>query len=407
VSAALPVTVADVEAAATAIAGAVLRTPTAPSPRLSALTGADVVVKFENLQYTASYKERGALTKLLSLTDGERARGVIAMSAGNHALALAHHGRRLGIDVTIVMPRFAPFTKVAGAEALGARVVRHGDDLDEAAAEARRIMEAEGRVWVPPFDDPVVVAGQGTVALELLEDHPELDVLVVPTGGGGLLAGMAVVARDRRPDIELVGVQSARYPSVLHALGSVGSPTGGPTLAEGIAVPRAGEVPLRIIRALVDHLLTVGEPELEQAVTLLLEHEKVVAEGAGAAGLAALLAEPDRFRGRRVGLVLTGGNIDVRTLATVIMRGLVHTGRLTRLAVEIRDVPGALARLSSAIAAADGNIVEVAHQRLFSDLSITSAVLEVAVESRDAAHAAELVVALRDEGFAVRTLPLL
>jgi threonine dehydratase len=404
-----PVTLADVEAAAAAIAGAVLRTPSAPSQTLSALTGAEVVVKFENLQFTASYKERGALTKLLSLTPEQRARGVVAMSAGNHAQALAFHGRRLGVDVTIVMPRHAPFTKVAATEALGACVVRAGDDLGGAAAEAARIMEAEGRTWVPPFDDPLVVAGQGTVALELLADHPELEVLVVPVGGGGLIAGMAVAARGLEPALgrrlEVVGVQAERYPSMVNALDGGDRPVGGPTLAEGIAVPRAGELTAALARALVDDVVTVGEADLERAVTLFLEYEKVVAEGAGAAGLAALLAHGDRFRGRRVGLVLTGGNIDLRTLATVIMRGLVHSGRLSRLAVEMRDVPGELARLSAAIADAGGNIVEVAHQRLFSDLSITSTVLEVAVESRDAAHAAELVAALRAAGLAVRSLP--
>jgi len=401
VDATLPVTFEDVQAAARAIEGAVLRTPTARSRTLSAITGADIVVKFENLQFTASYKERGALTKLLSLTEDERARGVIAMSAGNHAQALAYHGRRLGIAVTIVMPAHAAFTKVAGTEALGARVVLHGRDVGEAAERARQLSRDEGLVWVPPFDDPAVIAGQGTVALELLDDAPPLDVLVVPVGGGGLISGMAIATKALAPHIEVIGVQAERYPSMLAALDGREHPVGGLTLAEGIAVPRAGELTTQIVRALVDDLVTVSEPRIEQAVNLYLEIEKVVSEGAGAAGLAAVLADPDRFRGRTVGLVITGGNIDLRTLSTVILRGLVRSGRLVRLTIELDDVPGALGRMTSTIADEGGNIVEVAHQRLFSDLSITSAAVEVAVETRDAEHANRLVEGLRAAGLRV------
>ena len=316
------VTLDDVLAAAERIAGAVERTPSARSHTLSAVLGTGIVVKFENLQFTAAFKERGALNKLLGLTEDERRCGVVAMSAGNHAQAVARHATRLGIEATIVMPAHTPFVKVQRTEVLGARVVLHGDDLGEATQEARRLAD-EGRTFVHPYDDPAVIAGQGTVALELLADHPELDALVVPTGGGGLLAGMAVVARAWRPDMTIIGVQSDRWPSMLAATTGQELPSGGPTIAEGIAVPVAGTISSALIEELVDEIVTVEDTTVEEAMNLLLEIEKVVVEGAGAAGIAALLQHPDRLAGREVGVVLSGGNIDPRLLASVIMRGLV------------------------------------------------------------------------------------
>ncbi len=395
------VTLDDVQAAAARIAGHVERTPSARSQTLSELLGCGVVMKFENLQFTAAFKERGALNKLLSLSDAERACGVVAMSAGNHAQAVARHATRLGIDATIVMPAHTPFVKVQRTEVLGAHVVLHGAGLAEATAEARRL-ETEGRTFVHPYDDPAVVAGQGTVALELLADHPDLEALVVPTGGGGLLAGMAVVARALRPDLTIVGAQSDRWPSMVSATTGRELPMGGPTIAEGIAVPVAGELTGRLIADLVDDVVTVPDTAVEEAMNLLLEIEKVVVEGAGAAGIAALLTHPDRLRGREVGVVLSGGNVDQRLLASVIMRGLVRSGRLTRLQVEIPDVPGSLALVATTVGQAGANIVEIAHQRMFLDVSARSAELEVVIETYDHAHVERVIAALADAGLAAR-----
>ena len=400
-AAALAVTAADVDDAARALAGVVVRTPTVHSRTLSAICGAEVWVKFENLQFTASFKDRGAAYRLRRLTPEERARGVVAMSAGNHAQAVAHQASLLGVPATIVMPRFTPNVKVHNTEALGATVVLHGDDLGQAADRAHEIEAAEGRVFVPPYDDRWIIAGQGTCALELLEDAPEVDTLVVPVGGGGLLAGMAVAAKARRPDLRLVGVQSELFPSMVGALTHRTIPYGGSTVADGIAVPRAGILTTPVFEALVDDVVTVDEGHVEQAVFLLLEIEKTVAEGAGAAGLAAVLAEPERFAGRRLGIVLTGGNIDPRILSQVIMRGMVRSGRLTRLAVDISDVPGSLARVSTCVGNLGGNIVEVSHQRVFSDLSLRSAVLELMIETRDGRHAGAIASALTAAGFHV------
>jgi threonine dehydratase len=394
------ITLDDVEAAAERIADAVERTPSSHSQTLSAVLGTGVVVKFENLQFTAAFKERGALNKLLSLSSSERACGVIAMSAGNHAQAVARHATRLGIDATIVMPANTPFVKVHRTEVLGARVVLLGEGLAEATAEARRIGELEGRVFVHPYDDPAVIAGQGTVALELLHDHPDLDSLLVPTGGGGLIAGMSVVARALRPTMTIVGAQSDRWPSMLAATTGTSLPVGGPTIAEGIAVPEAGTLTTRIISANVDRIVTVTDESVEEAVNLLLDIEKVVVEGAGAAGIAALLEHPDLLADREVGVVLSGGNVDPRLLASVIMRGLVRSGRISRLQVQVPDQPGVLGQVTTIIGGAGANIVEIAHQRMFLDVPARSAELEVIMETFDHDHVQRVLDALDVAGFA-------
>ena len=394
----------DVEAAAAAIAGAVEHTPCDRSRTLSEITGADIVVKFENLQYTASFKERGALNKLLHLTPGDRKTGVIAMSAGNHAQGVAYHARRLDIPATIVMPRHTPMTKVRLTGKLGARVLLEGDELDGATAAARRIAGDEGLTFVHPYDDDHVIAGQGTVALEMLADFPDLDCLVVPVGGGGLISGMAIAAKAIKPDVEVVGVEAAEFPSMQDALAGRPSRGGGPTIAEGIAVKTVGERTLAITRDLVDGIVSVSEREIERAITVFLEIEKTVAEGAGAAALAAVFANPDRFAGRRIGLVLSGGNIDLRLLASVIMRGLVRDGRIVSLRIELNDVPGALATVAGVFGDADANIIEVHHQRTFSDNSAKASDIDVVAEIRDTDHAEEVMSRLEDAGYRVRRL---
>jgi threonine dehydratase len=396
------VTLDDVRAAAQRIAGAVERTPSAHSQTLSAVLGTKITLKFENLQFTAAFKERGALNKLLSLSEADRRCGVIAMSAGNHAQAVARHATRLGIDATIVMPAATPFIKVHRTEVLGARVVLLGEDLAGATTEAWRIAEAEGRVFVHPYDDPAVVAGQGTVALELLEDHPELDALLVPTGGGGLLAGMAVVARALRPEMTIVGAQSDRWPSMLAATTGQDLPVGGPTIAEGIAVPVAGALTTRLIAQHVDRIVTFADESAEEAINLLLEIEKVVVEGAGAAGIAALLEHPDLLPDRHVGVVLSGGNMDPRLLASVIMRGLVRSGRLTRLEIQIPDQPGVLGQITTIVGSAGANIVEIVHDRMFLDVPARSAELEVVLETYDHDHVERVIQALSEAGFTAR-----
>jgi threonine dehydratase len=401
VSDATDVTIDDVRAAAERIAGAVERTPSARSDTLSEVLGTGIVMKFENLQFTAAFKERGALNKLLSLDEDERRCGVVAMSAGNHAQAVARHATRLGIEATIVMPAHTPFVKVQRTEVLGARVVLHGVDLGEATQEAWRLAD-EGRTFVHPYDDPDIIAGQGTVALELLADHPELDALVVPTGGGGLLAGMAVVARALQPTMTIVGAQSDRWPSMLAATTGAELVPGGTTIAEGIAVPVAGALTSRLVKDLVDEIVTVHDTSVEEAMNLLLEIEKVVVEGAGAAGIAALLEHPDLLPGRQVGVVLSGGNVDPRLLASVIMRGLVRSGRLTRLQIEIPDVPGTLGLVTTTIGEAGGNIVEIGHERMFLDVSARSAELEVVVETLDHDHVQRVLDALAAVGLAAR-----
>ena len=396
------VTLDDVRAAAARIAGSVERTPSARSEVLSEVVGAHVVVKFENLQFTASFKERGALNRLLLLTDEERRRGVVAMSAGNHAQAVARHAARLGIDAAIVMPAATPFTKVQRTRALGAHVLLEGDDLAGAFAACTRIAEGEGRVIVPPYDHPDIVAGQGTVALELLEDHPDLDTILVPAGGGGLLGGVAVAASALRPDIEVLGVQSERWPALANAVHGTDLPVGGATIAEGIAVPAPTPLTIELARQHAAGVLVVPEEAIEAGVNLLLDIEKVVTEGAGAAGIAALLEHRDRFAGRTVGVVLTGANIDPRLLASIIMRGLVRGGRIARLQVQVADQPGSLATVTAIVSAAGANVVEVLHQRMFLDVPARSAELELVVETFDLEHRGRVVAALEEAGFPVR-----
>ena len=394
----------DVKAAAARIAGDIVRTPCLLSRTLSDITGAEVYVKFENLQFTASFKERGALNKLLTLSEAERQAGVIAMSAGNHAQAVAYHARRLGIPSTIVMPAATPNVKVRQTEELGAQVILHGDMLEETAAQARTLREQQGLTFVHPYDDALIMAGQGTVALEMLEDHPDLEVLLVPIGGGGLIGGCAVAARGCRPDIRIVGVETELYPAAYQALHGQPTKCGGQTIAEGIAVKDTGPAALAIMRELVDDLLVVPETDIERAVDLYVTVEKTVAEGAGAASLAALLCQGEAFRGRRVGLVLSGGNIDSRLLASILMRALVRGGRITRLRIDIDDRPGVLANVARLIAEGRGNILDVHHQRMFLDVPAKQADLEIVVETRDRAHVSDILTRLRDSGYQVREL---
>ncbi len=374
----LPVTIADIRRAQAAIAGAVGQTPTIRAAALSEMTGCEVFLKLETLHPTGSFKERGALNKLLSLDPAERRAGVVAMSAGNHAQGVAYHARRLGIPATIVMPQGTPFTKIDRTEALGAKVLLKGDSLVDARRAADDLARERGLVLVHPYDDPAVIAGQGTIALEMLAEHPGLRALIVPVGGGGLISGIAVAARALSPDIEIIGVQSALYPSMYRVLHGIdpGLPTEGTTLAEGIAVKEPGELTRHIVKALVGAVHLVTERQLEGAVELLIERHKLVVEGAGAAGVAALLADPERCRGQQVGIVLTGGNIDARLLASLLMRGLVRGGRLVRLRAELPDLPGVLSRVAGVIGGLGGNIVEVHHQRLFHDTSVKRAELE-------------------------------
>ncbi len=395
----MSVTFDDIKAAAEAIDGEVVKTPCTRSRTLSALTGAELVLKFENLQYTGSFKDRGSLVKLKSLTPDESAAGVIAMSAGNHAQAVAYHATRLGIASTIVMPEGTPQVKAQNTQRLGARVVFEGETIDEAAVRARAIAADEGITFVHPYDDPKIIAGQGTVALEMLADFPDLDILVVPIGGGGLISGNAIAAKGINPDIEIIGVEAAMYPSMYQAVNGLTPQAGGRTIAEGIAVKTIGTMTLPIVERLVSDVLLVNESDLERGVQLLLGIEKTVAEGAGAATLAALLAHPERFAGRRVGAILTGGNIDLRLLSSVILRGLVRDGRIVRMRIEITDTPGTLARIAKVIGDADGNIIEVYHQRAFSGLPAKNADLDVVIETRDAEHVRDIMARLAAIGF--------
>ena len=392
----------DIRAAAARIAGAVARTPFLHSQTLSRLAGAELWLKFENLQFTASFKERGALNKLLALTDSQRRRGVIAMSAGNHAQGVAHHAARLGVRAVIVMPKGTPNSKVHGTQVLGAEVRIEGGSLAEAAAFAQELAAREGLVFVHPYDDADVVAGQGTVGLEMLEDHPDLDCLVVPVGGGGLIAGVATAALALRPGIEVYGVESKSWAAMYQRLNGLTVSVGGDTIAEGLAVRDVGELPLAIVREKVREVLLVEEEIIERAVVALIEIEKTVTEGAGAAGLAALLAHPQRFRGRRVGIPLCGGNIDSRMLSAVLMRGLVRDGRLVRLLVMMPDISGSLAKVATLIGEAGGNIVEVQHQRVFGTASVKRPEVEFVIECRDREHAHALLAALLANGVQVR-----
>lgn len=395
----MSVTLDDIRAAAARIRGSVERTPCLRSHTLSHITGCDLYIKFENHQFTAAFKERGALNHLLSLSEAERERGVIAMSAGNHAQAVAYHATRLGIRATIVMPRHTPNLKVRNTRELGAEVHLAGEGVAEAGEVAHRLAEEHDLVFVHPYDDERIIAGQGTIALEMLEDMPDLECLVIPIGGGGLIAGNAVAAKTLNPAIEVIGVQSQRFPAMQQALAGEEIQCGLATLAEGIAVKQPGRLTLPIIREFVSEIRLVDEPEIERAILLLLEIEKSVAEGAGAAGLAAVLADPKRFLGRKVGLVLCGGNIDMLALSSVIQRGLVRTGRIVRVRVAIPDVPGSLAELTRLLAEQRANVIQIAHQRTFTDLSLRATEVEATLETLGSDHTREVIEALRADGY--------
>jgi threonine dehydratase len=392
-------TLADIEAARRIIAGQVLRTPMLPAPKLSALTGAEVFVKYENLQVTNSFKERGALARLATLDAAERERGVIAMSAGNHAQAVAYHAARLQIPATIVMPVTTPFVKVAATKEYGAEVVLHGESIAESQICAEAIAGERNLTWVHPYNDARVIAGQGTIALEMLEAMPGLDVLVIPIGGGGLIAGNAIAARGAKAGIEIVGVEAALYPSMWNAVYGGNKPIGGATLAEGIAVKNVGELALPVVRELVAEIMLVDEAHLERAVNAYLTLQKTMAEGAGAAGLAAMLAAPGRFRGRRVGLILCGGNIDPRIAASIMVRELEREDRIVSFRLTIPDRPGVLGQIATRLGELGANILEVDHKRLFLDVPAKGARIDVTVETRDHAHADEILVALAADGF--------
>jgi len=397
----VPLTIDDVRAAHARIAPSIVRTPILKSRTLSEITGANVWLKFENLQFTAAYKERGALNKLCLLSDEQKARGVIAASAGNHAQGLAYHGARLGIPVTIVMPKPTPTVKVQQTEGHGARVILMGERYDDAYEAARELEQREGLSFVHPFDDVDVIAGQGTVTLEMLDDAPEIDTLVVPIGGGGLISGAAVVARAAAKRVQVIGVQAELYPSMYAKMKGLMLPCEGDTLAEGIAVKQPGTITSAIVRSLVDDIVLVSERDMETAVSMLLQIEKTVVEGAGAAGLAALLAHPKSFRGRNVGVILCGGNIDTRLLANVLLRDLARSGRLARLSIRLQDRPGALFHVARVFDEQQVNIVEVYHQRVFTTLPAKGLIAEIECETRDAAHLERLLKALRHEGYEV------
>jgi len=396
------ITLEKIEAAAEAIRGRVVETPCVHSRALSLKTGTDLWLKLENLQFTGSFKDRGALVKLLSLSPEECRRGVIAMSAGNHAQAVAYHARELGIPAVILMPRFTPNVKVARTRAFGPEVILHGDSVSEAGERAREIAAQRDLVFVHPYDDPLIIAGQGTIGLEILADNPELEVLVVPVGGGGLISGIASAVKASRPELQIIGVETVRFPSMLRAMQGQPAEFGQFTIAEGIAIKQPGGHTLPIVRELVDELLLVDEDDIEQAVLLLLEEEKTVAEGAGAVPLAALRRHPEYFVGRRVGLVVSGGNIDLPILSAIIQRGLVRSGRLARLTVEIRDIPGELAKAAGLIGGTGANIVQVNHQRIFTGTPLQGAELHFVLQSRGPDHIREVVEALRGQGYSAR-----
>lgn len=394
-------TVQAIREAATRLHGHVLETPCLPSRTLSAITGCEVFLKFENLQFTASFKERGALNKLAQLDDEERARGVLAVSAGNHAQGVAYHAQRLGMPATIVMPRFAPAVKVDNTRRFGAEVVLEGETFDEARAHGLQLAQQRGLTVVHPYDDLAVAAGQGTIALEMLAQQPSIDTLVVSIGGGGLLGGIAVAARALRPELQLVGVQTERFPAVFNAKRGESRPSAQTTIADGIGVSAPGALTVPLIHALVDDVVLVAESEIEQAILMLLEIEKTVVEGAGAVGLAALLAHRERFVGRKVGLVLSGGNIEPLLLAEIIHRGMVKSGRLVRLRVNVRDVPGSLALVARMLSELGANIEEVQHHRAFSSLPVERAQIEVVVQTRGDAHVDRIVQTMNAQGFEV------
>lgn len=400
----LPVTLADIQAAAKVLEGQIERTELTHSKTLSAITGAQVWVKLENRQFTAAFKERGALNKLVKLSDKEKKAGVIAASAGNHAQGVAYHARRLGIPATIVMAETTPFNKVEHTRDHGARVVLEGMIFDEAKEYALKLGEKEGLTFIHPFDDADIIAGQGTIALEMLADNPDLDTLVVPIGGGGLISGIAVAAKALKPDIKIIGVEAAMYPCMHAALRGKSPKMGGATIAEGIAVKEVGQLTRLIAQELVDDIVLVEEEHLERAITLFVEVEKTIAEGAGAAGLAALLAHPSRFYGRKVGLVLCGGNIDTRLLASVLTRALVRENRLARIRIVGDDRPGLLALVSKIIGDQGANIMEVAHNRIALDVPAKGAEFDILMETRDSQHTQEVIDALAQAGYPPRAI---
>ena len=400
----MTLTIDTIRAAATRLAGHIERTPCRYSRTLSKITGAEVWVKFENLQFTAAYKERGALNKLMLLSDAEKATGVIAASAGNHAQGLAYHGARLGVPVTIVMPRTTPFIKVQHTRDFGATVVIEGETYDDASAHARKLQEEQGLTFVHPFDDYDIMAGQGTIALEMLEDAPDLEVLPVPIGGGGLISGVATAAKAIKPDIRIIGCEPAMYPSFTAKMRGVAAHCGGQTIAEGVAVKTVGELTYGVARPLIDDVLLLEEPHIEQAVALYCNVEKTIAEGAGAASLAALLAYPERFRGKKCGLILCGGNIDTRLLASVLTRELVRAQRLVSLRIVGDDRPGLLSTVANVIGTAGANIIEVNHNRLALDVPAKGAEFDITIETRDAQHTQEVMDALREKGYPPRAV---
>ena len=401
-----PPTVEDIRAAAERIKGSVIRTPMLVSRTLSEILGAEVWLKFENLQFTAAYKERGALNKLLQLTPEERARGVIAASAGNHAQAVAYHAKRLGIPATIVMPESTPTVKVTQTTGHGAKVVLFGNIVDDAFAKARELALENGYVFIHAFDDPQIIAGAGTAGLEMLEDAPDLDTIIVPIGGGGLMSGVSIAARSVKPDIELIGVEAELYPSMKCAIQNCQMPLGGDTLAEGIAVKQPGELTSRILKEYANDVVLVSERDLERAVSMLVGIEKTVVEGAGAAGLAAMLSEPERYKGKKVATLLCGGNIDTHLLANVLVRDLVRQGRIARLHVAAHDQPGALAAITAKVFEAGVNVIEVNHSRIFTQLPAKDTMIEVECEARDPESIDDVVKRLEAAGFRVERAQL-
>jgi threonine dehydratase len=392
----------DILKAAEQIEGVLVRTPCSLSQTLSTITGAEIYLKFENLQFTAAFKERGALVKLLSLTAEERQKGIIAMSAGNHAQAVAHHAKRFNIPTTIVMPKFTPHVKVERTREAGATVILEGDGFDDTSAYAIAYAQSHDLLLVHPYDDPLIIAGQGTTALEMLEDHPDLDTMILPIGGGGLISGCAVAAKHLKPSIEIVGVETSEYPSMYQALNGMEISCGKRTMADGIAVKQPGKIALEIIKAYVQDILLVDEVQIEEAVLHLFEVEKTVVEGAGAVGLAAIYAHKHRFQNKKVGIILSGGNIDMMILSSIIERGLIRSGRLTRLTVELRDVPGGLSDITRCLADEGANVVEVHHHRTFVNIPLQSVEVEFVIQTRGLDHVTSVIQALKNLGYISR-----